>query len=137
MSSSSSSSSNGAPSQNKFLQLVNEANFDEQEPVPNDGEACQDLFAINSSRKSAGHLTTGCLHVFADDVLSVKQPFAFVHRASAVTEPRKASSKSKGKRTPEPQPVDEGAQEPIGTRGGGGRVAKKAHLLSDGGHVSE
>jgi len=87
--------------QSKFIQAVSNANFDPDVPLPDDGESCRDLFAINNVAKPGEHLTTGCLHVFADDVLAMRLPFrsaALVREASAAGT-RKNRSRGRGRRT--------------------------------------
>jgi hypothetical protein len=90
-----------------FLQLVNASHFDSN--LPEDGEECRDLFLLNcSNTAAASRLTTGCLTVFADDVVGARHSFAATpsilpntNAASdieVVLEDKKRSHKKKPKR---------------------------------------
>jgi len=90
--------------QSTFLEFLHQSHFKET-PIANDGEEWADLFQINSSVKtSTSRLTTGCLPVFADDIVGVRHFFASVAAmtgatsATAVQEKKSAPTQSNNKK---------------------------------------
>ena len=131
---------NNNKSASSFLENLHECQF-VSDSLLDDGDACRDLFLVNSAKQTAStHLTTGCLPVFADEVVGAKHsfPMALTGTTSAsgeaVADEKKpsASRKKKSKRplfeAPVYAPISvEEAFVEVTTRSG--RLSKRPNMI--------